>query len=64
VKPAAPAELVPEVEKAYQVQLAHIATCGRCRLEMPCDDGRRIRRALQAARVAASSPMNARRDGG
>lgn len=59
-----PAEAAPEEQAAYQMQLAHLDICGRCRVEAPCEDGRRIRRALQAARVAASSPMNARRDGG
>jgi hypothetical protein len=61
VKPAAPAELVPAVQQAYQVQLAHIASCGRCRMELTCETGRRIRRALQAVRSAAT-PMNSRRD--
>lgn len=63
MKPAAPAELAPAVQQAYQVQLAHIASCGRCRMQMPCETGRRIRRALQAARSAAT-PMNSRRDTG
>lgn len=59
-----PAEVAPEVQQTYQVQLAHVSTCPRCRSEAPCEDGRRIRRALQAARAAATPPMNARRDGG
>jgi hypothetical protein len=57
------ADAAPEVDQAYQVQLAHIAACGRCRMELPCEIGRRIRRALQAARSAAT-PINARRETG
>lgn len=56
-----PAEAAPEEQAAYQLQLAHLDICGRCRMEMPCETGRRIRRALQAARLAAT-PMNSRRD--
>lgn len=64
MRASAPAEAAPEVQAAYQVQLAHIESCPRCRREASCEDGRRIRRALQAARLAAAPPMNARRDGG
>lgn len=61
-----PAEAAPEVQKVYQAQLAHIESCPRCRVEAPCEEGRRIRRALQAARTAATAatPSNSRRIGG
>ncbi|MFG2496804.1 hypothetical protein ACGFSB_01080 [Streptomyces sp. NPDC048441] len=61
MRPTVPAEAAPEAQQAYQVQLAHLYACPQCRLEAPCEDGRRIRRALQAARTAAA-PMNSRRD--
>lgn len=60
-----PDEKSPTVQAAYRVLLAHTDACGRCRNEAPCcEEGGRIRRALQAARTAATPPMNARRDGG
>lgn len=66
MKAVAPAGAPPAVQQAYQVQLAHLADCTWCRLGLPCEDGRRIRRALQAARLAAeaTNPMNSRRDNG
>lgn len=57
-------EATREEQRAYQVQLAHVETCGQCRAGAPCDDGLKIRRALQAARIAASPPHNARRENG
>lgn len=61
-----PAEAAPEVQKVYQVQLAHLDACERCRVDEPCEDGRRIRRALQAARTAAMTApsLNSRRVNG
>lgn len=56
--PAAPA-----AQRAYQLQLAHVANCARCRMQVPCTAGRLIRRALQEARSAAPS-MNSRRVNG
>lgn len=51
----------PKVHAAYQTQLAHLYACDRCRREAPCEEGRRVRRALSAARAAAPPPTNSRR---
>lgn len=66
MRPAAPVEVAHEAQEVYQVQLAHLDVCPQCRIEAPCEDGRRIRRALQAARRAAeaASPVNSRRPRG
>ncbi|MFG2503638.1 hypothetical protein ACGFSB_36180 [Streptomyces sp. NPDC048441] len=64
MKADAPAEAASKAQAAYQVQLAHLDACPQCRREAPCEEGRRIRRALQAARAAAAAPMNSRRSNG
>ncbi len=56
-----PADVAPEAQKVYQALLAHLDACTPCRVEAPCEDGRRIRRAWQAARAAATPPSNSRR---
>lgn len=58
-----PAE-APDVQRAYQVQLAHLDACAPCRGEAHCEEGLRIRRALQAARTTAAALHNSRRENG
>ncbi len=66
MKPAVPAEVARRAQEAYQVQLAHVTSCPQCRAVEPCEDGRRIRRAVQAARLVAeaANPTDGCRDSG
>lgn len=64
MRPVTPNEAAPRAQEAYQVQLAHLDVCPRCRADEPCEDGMRIRRALRAARTTAAAPHNSRRDNG
>lgn len=57
-------EATRDEQRIYQAQLAHLDDCAPCSAENPCDDGRKISRALQAARLAATPPRNSRRGPG